>query len=103
MSNQLVLIKNIYQTGKTTFAIEWSDGRMSACSLCLLQRNCPCARCRDEKTGESLVDPSGIPDDLTAHKIVNVGCYAIKIDFKQGCSRGIFTYSFLRKLSLGDM
>jgi ATP-binding protein involved in chromosome partitioning len=97
----LVFIKKIYQTGNTTFEILWSDDRISSFHLSHLQRNCPCVRCRDGKVREE--KGSDVERGLRATRIVNVGAYALKIDFTSGCSRGIFTYSFLRKLSLGDV
>ena len=37
-------------------------------------------------------------DEVEALQIVNVGRYALKIDFTKGCSRGIYPFSLLRSL-----
>lgn len=90
-------IKKIYQKNNSVFTIEWADGKMCDYRLSELQKRCNCARCVDEKTGERLVDPSLIPQDLTAKRIYNVGRYALKVEFVSGCSRGIYPYNWLKQ------
>lgn len=92
-------IKKIYQKDNSVFTIEWIDGKISDFRLCEVQKNCNCARCVDEKTGQRLVDVSLIAPDLSAKRIYNVGRYALKIEFTSGCSRGIYPYSWLKGLS----
>lgn len=89
-------IKKIYQKNNSVFTIEWIDGKISDFQLSELQKNCTCARCVDEKTGQRLVDASLIVPNLTAKRIYNVGRYALKIEFASGCSRGIYPYSWLK-------
>lgn len=64
-----------------------------------VQKACPCARCRDEVTGMSLVDPETIDDNLDATEVRLIGNYAIKFSFTSGCSQGIYTWDQLEKLS----
>jgi DUF971 family protein len=92
-----VFVRNIFQSDSFCFTIEWTDGKISTYRLSDLQKNCTCARCRDETTGRILVDPHLLDKEVQAVRICNVGRYALRIEFKSGCSRGIFTYSFLRQ------
>ncbi|MBM3207404.1 MAG: DUF971 domain-containing protein [Chlamydiae bacterium] len=92
-------VKNIYQKNNYIFTIEWIDGKISDYRLSDLQRLCSCARCVDEITGERLVNPSQVPDDLTAVRVYSMGRYALKIDFSSGCSRGVYPYEWLRQWS----
>ncbi len=97
----LILIRKIYQKDLTRFTIEWTDGGRCDYRLCDLQRQCPCARCRDELTGKVLIDPCLISDEVQAYRIVSVGRYALKIEFTSGCSKGIYSYRLLLDLRNG--
>ena len=92
-------VRKIYQKSNSVFTIEWIDGKTADYRLSDLQKNCNCARCVDEKTGERLIDPSLISDQLTARRIFSVGRYALKVEFSSGCSRGIYPYSWLKALA----
>ena len=100
MGHEVFLIRNIHQKDRYRFTIEWTDGKICDYKLCDLQKRCPCASCRDEKTGQSLIDTKSIDEDVQAVQIVNVGRYALKIVFTQGCSKGIYLFSLLRDLLL---
>lgn len=78
--------------GETTLCVVWKDGLERKIPLSLVQRHCPCIRCREEKKeeGELLV--------TQAMSFENVGRYAIKIGFSSGCSRGIYPFSLLRRM-----
>lgn len=96
--NQFVFIRRIVQKDAYSFTIEWTDGKISDYQLSDLQRLCTCARCRDEKTGHSLVNPGSIDEHVQAVQIESVGRYALRIDFTKGCSKGIYAFSLLRTL-----
>ena len=93
---EAVFVKTIIQTSQTTFTIEWTDGQKIDYRLSDLQKKCPCAQCRDEKTGELLINPRKLNENVEAFRVKSVGRYALRIDFTSGCSKGIFTFSFLR-------
>ncbi len=93
-----IFIRAIEQKGLHRFTIEWTDGKLSEYRYCDLQRNCMCARCRDEVTGQMKIDPALISDDVEAVRIVSVGRYALQIYFSKGCSKGIYPFSLLRGL-----
>jgi DUF971 family protein len=90
----LVLVKELKQLSNTSFSILWSDDLSSVFTLSDLQKKCPCARCQESK---------GVcEEDVKATKISSVGNYALRIDFTKGCSRGIFTFRFLRTIHLSE-
>lgn len=91
------LIQSIFQRDNTSFTIEWVDGTTDHFRLCDLQRNCTCAKCRNEQTGDLLIDPNTIPDSLSAKRMKNMGRYALKVEFSSGCSRGYYTYQWLKE------
>ena len=99
MDSKSIFIRRIAQKDQYTFTIEWTDGKISDYRLSDLQRHCTCARCRDEQTGQALIHPDSIDDQVQAVQIVNVGCYALRINFTSGCSKGIYSFSLLRALS----
>jgi DUF971 family protein len=97
MTNKM-FIRKIFQKDQYRFTIEWTDGKISDYRLSDLQRQCTCAKCRDEQTGQALIHPDSIDDAVQAVQIVNVGRYALRIDFTSGCSKGIYSFSLLRAL-----
>lgn len=93
MINKLVQ-KDLYHIG-----IQWSDGLETIHRYSDLQKECPCANCHDENTGECLIDFNKIPEDLQAGKIEMVGRYALRFQFSSGCTTGIFPFDRLRQLA----
>jgi len=88
----------IYQAGPETLAIVWSDGRESRYGVRELRLACPCATCRDELTGERLLDPSRVPDDVRPVSLSSVGNYGLKIRWSDGHDTGIYSFDRLREL-----
>ena len=78
--------------------ITWEDDHVSRYSFSHLRRHCPCASCKDEFSGESLLDPETIPKDLKATRSEVVGNYALSFAFADGHGTGIYTFENLRKL-----
>ena len=78
--------------------ITWEDDHVSRYSFSHLRRHCPCAMCKDEFSGESLLDPETIPNDLKAARSEVVGNYALSFAFADGHGTGIYTFENLRKL-----
>jgi DUF971 family protein len=65
-----------------------------------LRANCPCATCRDEWTGERLLDPATIAPDLKLAGMDSVGNYAVRLAWSDGHDSGLYTWDLLRTLSL---
>jgi DUF971 family protein len=76
--------------------IDWSDGHRTAYTAAELRRLCPCAMCIHELTGQALLDPSTVPEDLAQRDVRLVGTYAIAITFSDGHQTGIYTFPYLR-------
>jgi DUF971 family protein len=94
----MIFIRSIQQKGSHVLTIEWTDGQVMEYRLSDLQRMCPCAACRDEKSGQMRIDPACIPEDVEALRIVSVGRYALQIYFSKGCSKGIYSFELLRNM-----
>ena len=99
MTSQIVFIREIKQVDSYHFAILWTDGAISNYRLSEIQKNCPCALCRDEKSGKSLVSEDKIDQGVRAYKITSVGRYALRIAFVSGCSEGIYSFALLRSMT----
>lgn len=97
MKQPPVLIKKIYQKNNTTFAIDWSDGLEADYRLSALQKRCPCAQCYDPATGSQITTRMQLDPDVRAVRLVNVGRYALRIQFVTGCSKGIYSFAMLRQ------
>lgn len=89
----------IRQAGPRTLEIEWSDGLTTRYGVRELRLQCPCAACRDELTGERLLDPATVPQDVAPRSLVSVGNYALKIAWSDGHDTGIYTWERLRELA----
>lgn len=89
-------IRNIKQMDSHSFQIEWSDGMLDSFRLSELQKCCPCAKCVDETTNERRVSAPAVSEDVKAKVIQSVGRYALRIQFTEGCSSGIYHFDFLR-------
>jgi len=81
----------------THIAIEWADGAKTAYTAAQLRRLCPCAHCVHELTGQPLLDPASVPDELTQRDVRMVGNYAIAVQFSDGHNTGIYSFPFLRE------
>lgn len=80
--------------------VTWPDDRVDRLGYHLLRGECPCAACRNEWTGERVLDPSSIRPDLKLTGMENVGTYAVQLAWNDGHSSGLFSWETLR--ALGD-
>lgn len=86
-------IRKLYKKSTGLFVIEWSDGSVMDYCASTLQKQCPCARCRENPTVQSNDESEAVID---IDRIEPVGRYALKIRFNQGCSLGIYPFEMLR-------
>ena len=82
--------------GQDQFKIKWEDGHLSTYTFRYLRQNCGCAGCRNEMTGERILNPENIPSDLKGLKVELVGNYALHFRFSDGHETGIYPFSVLR-------
>lgn len=90
--------KSILRSDPARVSIVWQDGTTSEWTAADLRRACPCARCVHELTGERILDPRSVPDDITQHDLALVGHYAVSMTYSDGHHTGIYTWRFLRDL-----
>jgi DUF971 family protein len=87
----------IVEESDSEVSIKWSDESESRFTATQLRRACPCAGCVNEWTGEKMLDPANISDDLTFNKIALVGRYALNFQFSDGHETGIFSFKYLQQ------
>jgi len=87
--------------------IDWSDGHHSEYGLAYLRDECPCATCtgahgtEPQKAGYShpKTDPFQLyQPKLRMLEIEEAGTYALKINWSDGHSSGIYSYDYLRRI-----
>jgi len=78
--------------------ITWAEGHVGVYPARALRLACQCAMCIDEMSGRPVLDPTSVPDDVAPLKLSLVGAYAIRIDWSDGHSTGIYTYEHLLAL-----
>lgn len=78
--------------------ITWATDHVGVYPARSLRLACPCAGCVEEMTGAPLLDPDTVPHDVAPMRISLVGAYAIRIDWSDGHSTGIYTYEYLLSL-----
>lgn len=89
----------IIEESDAEVSIKWSDDAETRYNAPELRRACPCAGCVHEWTGEKILKPETIADDLTFSSIGIVGRYALNFNFSDGHDSGIYTFDYLRQLS----
>lgn len=82
--------------------LAWNDGRVDRLPYRRLREQCPCASCRNEWTGERILDPATIRPDLKIEGMEGVGNYAVRLVWNDGHGSGLYTWETLRGLSDGD-
>jgi DUF971 family protein len=87
-------------TERNEIRFAWPGGLTATLSSKRLRDVCPCAECIEEGTGKKLLDASTIPDDIRPERIDPVGNYAMQIQWADGHSTGLYTWSLLRELCL---
>ena len=90
--------KDIEKIDNDRLKIIWEDGHESSYSFRFLRQNCPCATCKDEWSGEQLIDPEAIPEGMVSEKAELIGNYALSFAFSDGHGTGIFSFENLRRL-----
>ncbi len=78
-------------------ALEWEDGHRTVYPARDLRLRCRCAMCIEEMTGQPLLDPNKVPEDVVATAIGLVGQYAIAVKWSDGHDTGIYNFADLRE------
>ncbi|MGK5083841.1 P-loop NTPase [Bdellovibrionota bacterium FG-1] len=78
--------------------MEWPDQQRSTLSAYQLRCACACASCVDERTGQPILDPKNVPQDISIRSVKAVGRYALTMAFSDGHSTGIYSFKKLRTM-----
>ena len=88
--------------GPEGLRIDWQDGHTQVLDPRGLRLACRCAACRDEVTGQTLLDPAQVPLDVAPTRIRSVGNYALGIAFSDGHESGIYPFAALRQMQSAE-
>lgn len=88
----------IVEESESELSIEWSDGSLSRYTAAQLRRACPCAACVNEWTGEKMLKPESVPDDLTINSTSIVGRYALNFHFGDRHETGLYSFKYLKEI-----
>ena len=77
----------------------WDESSVDRLPYHYLRSMCPCASCRDEWTGQRILDPASIRPDLKLEGMENVGSYAVRFGWNDGHSSGLYTWENLKQLA----
>jgi ATP-binding protein involved in chromosome partitioning len=81
-----------------SITLDWADGRSLKVTNRDLRLACACALCINEMTGEAMLDPATIPDDIKPKEIRPIGNYAIMVEWSDGHDSGLFPYRVIEEL-----
>ena len=94
--------REIKQEGDAGLRITWADERVCNYFAPALRRACPCAQCVNEWTGQRVLAPQTISDELTIKDLNLVGRYALNFQWSDGHETGIYSFKYLRELCEQD-
>lgn len=83
--------------GKREVRFVWDDGSEDVYAARELRIKCACAHCQSEVTGERLLDPATVPEDLSVTEMQLAGNYGVAIHFSDGHSTGIYRFKVLKR------
>jgi ATP-binding protein involved in chromosome partitioning len=91
-------IAEVTRTSENEVRILWKDGHESIYTGYALRVGCRCALCVDEISGNKRLREESISKDVRPLSIDPVGRYAIRFQWSDGHSTGIYTFELLREL-----
>ena len=91
-------IAEMTQPSENEVQILWKDGHESIYTDYALRVGCRCAMCVDEISGNKRLREESISKDVRPLSIDPVGRYAIRFQWSDGHSTGIYTFEHLREL-----
>jgi DUF971 family protein len=87
-----------YYAPQRRIQITWTPQHISQFSTRELRCACSCAGCVDEHTGQRILDPATVPDDIDVLELSAVGSYAIRFLWSDGHDTGIYSWDHLASL-----
>jgi len=83
--------------GKREVRFVWDEGDEDLWGARELRIRCACAHCQSEATGERLLDPATVPEELTVTTMHIVGNYGLGVAFSDGHTTGIYRLRDLKR------
>ena len=84
--------------GKREVRFVWDeDGDEDLWGARELRLKCSCANCQSEATGERILDPKTVAEDLSIKDMHLVGNYGVGIHFSDDHTTGIFRFRELKR------
>jgi DUF971 family protein len=83
-----------------TLEVTWPDGVTHRIPFQLLRFECPCASCVNEFTGERTIRLENIPADVMPTAMHLTGNYALKVDWSDGHSTGLYAWEVIRRIGM---
>jgi len=90
--------REIQQEGDSGLRITWADDCVCRYTAAELRRACPCAQCVNEWTGQRVLKPEAVSEELTIAAISIVGRYALNFRWSDAHETGIYSFRYLRDL-----
>ena len=90
--------REIKQEGESGLQITWADECVCRYTAAELRRACPCAQCVNEWTGQRVVKPETVSEELTIADVSIVGRYALNFRWSDAHETGIYSFRYLREL-----
>lgn len=90
--------REIKQEGDSALRITWADDCVCRYTAAELRRACPCAQCVNEWTGQRVLKPEVVSEELTIADLSIVGRYALNFRWSDGHETGIYSFRYLREL-----
>lgn len=90
--------REIKQEGESGLCITWADDCVCHYTAPELRRACPCAQCVNEWTGQRVITPEAVSEELTIADVSIVGRYALNFRWSDGHETGIYSFRYLREL-----
>ncbi|WP_437190972.1 DUF971 domain-containing protein [Planctomicrobium sp. SH527] len=81
------------------FEIIWEPGVVRRYPFKFLRCACPCAGCVNEFTGERILDVNSVSDTIQPAGVEFSGNYALKIQWNDGHSTGLYSWELFDLLS----
>jgi len=94
--------REIMQESDHALRVTWADGRACLYNAPELRRLCPCAQCVNEFTGQRMLAPETIAEDLKIGNVEIVGRYALNFRWSDGHETGIYSFRYLREICEGQ-
>jgi Mrp family chromosome partitioning ATPase/DUF971 family protein len=85
--------------GHGEIIVKLGDGREIRVRNKTLRVSCQCALCVNEFTGQPLLNPDSVPEDIKVESFASLGNYALGIVWSDGHSSGIFPWEHIKRVA----